>query len=126
MKYFYIGLSLLVVTLTAGILSLCALNALVDETADHLDAAIAAYDRGDEQEAVESAQKAEQVWNRYSGFLGAILDHEEADTAKWGMANIRSYAATGTMEEFRASCTETVAIIRHIAEMERPHYYNIL
>lgn len=126
MKYLYIGLALLAVTLAAGIICLCVLNTMVDKTASHLDAAIAAIDRGDAGSAAASAEKAEQTWKHYAGFMGAILDHEETDAVNWGMANIRSYAATGSLHEFRASCVETVAIIRHIGEMENPYYYNIL
>lgn len=126
MKYLYIGVSLLAVTLAASILTLCALNTRADETAAQLEAAIVAFDQDDWQTATACVEKAESLWNHHKGFLGTLLDHEESDTIQWGLANIRSFAVTGSGEEFRAGCTETAAMIRHVAQMERPYYYNIL
>lgn len=126
MKYLYIGLSLLAATLAASIVSLCTLNLRTNEAAVQLEAAIDAFDRDDWQTATACVEKAGDIWDHYSGLLGTVLDHQESDAIKWGLANIRSFAVTKSGEEFRAGCTETAAMIRHVAQMERPYYYNIL
>lgn len=126
MRYLYIGLGILAVILIASILCLCLLRGFVGDVAAALDAAIAALDRGDTAAAEASARQAEALWQRYSGFLCAILDHAETDAITRSFANVSSYAATDTTDEFRASCVETVAMIRHVADMEMPYYYNIL
>ncbi len=126
MKYLYIGIALLVVSLTAGIVCMCALNRCVDQTAAQLEQAIYAYDQGDEAGAVALSARAEDKWTRYEHFFSSVLDHQETDTINWNLASIRSYASTGSMHEFRAGCEQAIAMIRHLAEMETPYYFNIL
>lgn len=126
MKYLYIGVGILAVTLVLSILSVCLLGGFVTQAADRLDAAVDALDRSDTAAAEAQAEQAQMLWKKYSGFVCSILDHSESDAITWGLANVRSYAVTESYDEFRASCVETAAMIRHVANMERPYYYNIL
>lgn len=125
MKYLSIGIGILAVILACSILYLCLLNSFVTKAADQLQLAVRSLDQDDTAGAVAAAQQAESLWRRYSGFLCSVLEHTESDAITWGLANVRSYAETQTWDEFRASCVEAEAMIRHVVDMEMPYYYNI-
>lgn len=125
MKHLWIGVCILAVILAASIVCVSMLNLCVHRVADRLDEAVSLLDRGETSAALKTAKRAANLWHRYSGFLCSILDHEESDSIAWNFAELSSYAQTCSTEEFRCRCVEASAMIRHMADMELPYYYNI-
>lgn len=126
MKYLYIGIGILAVTLAACIAIVVCMNVCITRAAKLLDEALEAYDSNRLEAAYEKGRQAEKLWNKYEGFLGVVLDHEEADGITFGVAEMNSYAHTNTPEDFRRCCAEVNAQMYHVANKELPYYYNLL
>lgn len=125
MKYLYIGISILALTLLASIILVVCLNNCIHRTAKLLDEALEACDRNDMEQAYRKGMEAERLWNKYDGFLGVALDHEESDGITFGVAEMNSYAITDTPEDFRRCCAEVNAQMYHVAQKELPYYFNL-
>ncbi len=126
MKYLYIGVGLLLVMLAISLLCLWQLSVCSDAIAKQLEQAISAYDSGQMDASISYARTAEAMWHEKEGFLCSLLDHMETDSIHWNFSDIRSYMTSGPADEFRASCAEALAMVRHLKEMELPYFYNIL
>lgn len=77
-------------------------------------------------EAAEQIEEASRFWASHAGFFGVVLRHTEADNVRTGFQAVLAYAVHENEDEFFGACSELTAAISHIADMEIPHYYNIL
>lgn len=126
MKYLYLGAGILALGLALCIVSTAALGRQTDRAAALLDQALEAADRGDFDAAEVRTRRAMDLWERHKGFFGMILRHDEADQVTSTFRALAEYAKNHCAEEFSPTCAQLLAQIRHLSEMEAPHYYNIL
>lgn len=126
MKFLYIGIFILISTLVLSIVLITWTDVCISRTAKLLEKALDACDKGDVALAYEKGNEAEQMWKKYDGLLGVVLDHSEADGITFGIAEMNSYAVTDTLSDFRRCCAEACAQMHHVAQKEWPYYYNLL
>lgn len=126
MKYLYIGIAILTAMLLLSLALVMWTDICISRTARLLKQALDACDREDSACAYEKGSEAERLWKKYEGLLGVVLDHSEADTITFGIAEMNSYAVTDTLTDFRRCCAEAYAQMRHVAQKEWPLYYNLL
>ncbi|MCQ2419361.1 MAG: DUF4363 family protein [Clostridia bacterium] len=126
MKYLYIGILILALTLALSIVLVTWMDICISRTVRLLEKALDACDREDTALAYEKGREAEALWKKYDGLLGVVLDHAEADGITFGIAEMNSYAVTDTLSDFRRCCAEVCAQMHHVSQKEWPFYYNLL
>lgn len=125
MKYFWIGLGILVVILAVCLTTLLPLRHNCLETAELLSQALEASEEGQDEEAAHLAAAAETDWHRYDRHLASFLCHDETDLVNESFARLHSYAATGNQSEFHATCFELTSVLKNLADIDHPYYFNI-
>lgn len=70
--------------------------------------------------------KAHQRWDSAQLLLGSLLLHDEIDQADRLFDRVLAAHASGSAEDFLLDCTELVAQLNHLPELERPSLINLL
>ena len=125
MKYALIAL--LILSLVLGMCLLC-LNLLEDTTeqvTETLKLALDAAARKDFPVALFHVQHAQEQWEKTEGLYGVLLNHSETDEITFLLSALMVCAEQPVAEELQYRCAELIAMLEHIAEMEKPYYYNI-
>lgn len=125
MRPLIVGAALLALCLALCAGAVTLLGRYTEEAAEALESAQAMADRGDYRGAAEQVRAAWETWEGRRGFCGVVLRHAEADTVHAGFRRLLSYGENAVEEEFQPACAELIAQLRHLAEAERPHYYNV-
>ena len=126
MKYFWIGLLILLVLFSGCLASTIATHRY---TEDALTALQQAFDLAEDGQFTESAaliEQASDAWDSHKGLFGIVLHHDESDAVNTDFQSTLQYAKKHDGEEFFGACAELMESIGHIRDMEVPHYYNVL
>ncbi len=91
-----------------------------------LERAREAGSTGDFGEAARQVDAAVALWEEKKGFFGMALRHNDLDEINASFCELRAYAEGANEDEFAPACAGLIARIRHISEMEKPYYYNVL
>jgi hypothetical protein len=126
MKHLYIGFGILLLCLALCCVSIFVLGHTVERTTNLLQQALELGDQEYFDQAQSLTEEAMALWNAHRGFFGVILRHDEADEVNAAFQELQEYVQNECIEEFEPSCARLIEQIRHIADMERPLYYNVL
>lgn len=126
MRFFYWGVGILLLCLALCIVSTSLLSRDTQTAAAILQEAQNAAEAGDFVSAARLTGQAREFWESRRGFFGMVVRHAEADQINTTFRALQSYAEQGVRGEFAPTCAGLIEQIRHLAEMEAPHYYNIL
>lgn len=125
MKYLVIGLVILALLLAISIGAVSLLENRAGQIIQELRLAEQALDQDAPELASDYAQKAMDLWQHYSGFLGSILYHAEMDDINVHFAQLGGNAAAQDLGELRSTCAELIALVEHLPQMEKAYYFNI-
>ena len=126
MKYLIWGLVLLALVLGCALLASDALDRQVERTVQLVEHARLAAERGDFDAALQAADNATETWQSGLGLMGVLLNHTETDEVQFSFAALRACIAMEQQEEIIPRCRELSERLRHIANMEKPFFNNIL
>lgn len=126
MKHLWIALITLTVLLAVSLFSLHLLDASTQTVVSSLELAQQCAEEDDYTGALYYIQCAEEDWEKTESLFGVLLDHAETDEITFLFSALHVCAEQPVREEFRYRCAELIAMLEHIAEMEKPYYYNIL
>ncbi len=126
MKKLWLGLGLLAGLLVLGLGVLGLLTEKSSRAEEALRRASEAAEAGDMALALERAAEARQCWQAAVPAVDAVTSHEETDEIQRGLAELLALGRSGKREDFLACCARVRVMTAHLAEMERPVWYNIL
>ncbi|MBE6955516.1 MAG: DUF4363 family protein [Ruminococcaceae bacterium] len=126
MKHILIALIVLSLTLVLCLLALSLLEDTTQLVVTSLHLAQQAAQQDDYSTACRCVLQAQAQWRKTEGLYGVLLNHSETDEITFLFSALIICAEQPVKEEFRYRCAELVAMLEHIAEMEKPYYYNIL
>ena len=126
MKHIFIAVLLLSLVLTLCLGTLSLLEETTQQVSESLRRAQQAAGQEDYSSALSQVLQAQAQWNRTEGLYGVLLNHSETDEITFLFSSLVVCAEQPVKEEFQYRCAELIAMLAHIAEMERPYYYNIL
>ncbi len=122
MRKLWLGLAILGVFLFLCIGELSILDGQNQKTAALLEEAF----RADMDEAEAISLRAKQCWEKSLGFLDTVMSHEETDEIRREFSDLLVFAREQSREDYLASCGRLLVMLRHLTEMERPLWRNIL
>jgi len=125
-RHLYAALAILLACLILCLTVVGRLDRYTSGTAETLERAREAGASGDFGEAAERVREAFSFWDGKKGFFGMALRHSDLDSINEAFCELRAYAEGANGDEFAPACAGLIARIRHIAEMEKPYYYNVL
>ena len=125
MKYALTALLILALVLGLCLLSLSLLERTTEQVAEALKLAQEAAAQADFPTALLHVQHAQQQWKKTEGLYGVLLNHSETDEITFLFSALNVCAGQPVAEELQYRCAELIAMLEHIAEMEKPYYYNI-
>lgn len=125
MKYALIALLILVLVLALCLFSLNLLENTTQQVTETLLFAQKAAECEDYPTALFHVLHAQEQWKKTEGLYGVLLNHSETDEITFLISALVVCAEQPVREEFQYRCAELVAMLEHIAEMEKPYYYNI-
>ena len=126
MNYGKLALILLLILLLFCVFCALMTQRYTRQVLSLLEAGFSYGEAGRFSQAADHVRQAQALWDAHTGFWGVVLRHTEADQALTGFQSALLYAETQEESEFLSACAQLIASIRHIAEMELPHYYNVL
>ena len=120
---FWIGISLMLALLGAGIYSAWAVNNVHTPIAETLEQAASVTDQ-----AAANALLAQALsdWERHWYNTAVVTDHAPMEEVDGLFAQAKSYGQTGKMEDFAALCMRIAQYIRATAESHKPTWWNLL
>jgi len=126
LKYALTAILILLLVLTLCLWSLSHLDSTTQQVAQTLHQAQEAAHRDDYSAALSHVNDAQAQWHEMEGLYGILLNHSETDEITFLFSALTICAEQPVKEEFQYRCSELIAMLEHIAEMEKPYYYNIL
>lgn len=126
MKYIAICLSCFF-----ALLILCTYSAIrvidaVEKTTVVLETAVQAENHGGKEASLQIIRQASDIWKSHEPFFGTVLRHDEIDNVVEEFARLESYASTEDQDDFLSNCKALIARLKHIQEMEKPTFQNIM
>ena len=126
MKYLWIGAALLALCMVVCTVSTAVLDRDTAWAVCRLEDARQQADAGHLSSACTLVMEAQEFWQSRRGYWGVFLRHSETDEINAVFQQLAAYAQAGCAEEFSPTCAGLIARIRHLADMEKPRYYNVL
>ncbi len=126
MKFLRFGLGVLLVCFLLCAAAASSLGRCTEETAALLEQAQRFGNAGNFKEAAHWIRQASEGWEARKGFLGSTLRHAELDEIEAGFHSLLAIAEQEAEDQFAPACAELIARVRHVSEMEKPFYYNVL
>ena len=126
MKKLWLGLGLLAMLLILGLGELGMLAERSRRAGEALTRAYEAAEAGDMALALDRALRVRRYWESATPAVDAVTSHEETDEIRRSLAELPALAENGQSADFLALCGRLRVMIAHLAEMERPRWYNIL
>ena len=126
MKPLAVGAGILLACLALCIGMLALLDHYTGEAAGQLEEARRLANAGQFDEATAAVEAVWAQWQERRGFFGIVLRHDEADQVHTTFRQLVEYGRNGTVEEFEPTCADLIEQIRHLSDMEKPRYYNVL
>jgi hypothetical protein len=126
MKRFWLAAAVLAVLTGLSVWWVWESARFTDEVADLVTTAQAAAEEDDLEAAHAVIGQAAQQWESKRGVFGSMMRHQEADDITADFSEAEAQISCGQREEFLALCARLLSGLHHIADMEAPHFYNIL
>lgn len=126
MKFLRLGVGVLLACFLLCAAAASSLDRCTGEASTRLEQAQRFGSTGNFEEAARWISQASEVWEARKGFLGSTLRHEELDEIEVGFRSLLAIAEQEADDQFAPACAELIARIRHVSEMEKPFYYNVL
>ena len=126
MKKLWLGLGLLAALVILGLGALGLLSERSRRAGAALERAAEAAEAGDMARALDCAEQVRRYWQSAVPAVDALTSHEETDEIQRALAELLALGRCGMREEFLALCARLRVMTAHLAEMERPRWYNIL
>lgn len=126
MKYFWIGTAILALLLTLGVTSNIASGLILRKSEALLRQADEAVGRNELQKALEKSRQAEEEWSKGKKMLHITMTHTLLDEVDASFSNLDTYGEEEERTEYRVCCRELLLKLRHIRDMDIPHYYHFL
>ena len=126
MKKLWLGLGLLAALLALGLGSLGLLTVQSKRAEAGLAQAAEAAEAGDMARALDCAEQVRRYWQSAVPAVDAVTSHEETDEIRRCLAELLAEGRSGRREEFLTLCARLRTLTAHLAEMERPRWYNVL
>ena len=122
---------ILPLVLLAAMAGLCTwstwrVGRISSQTAGMLEQAETCCVLGDFQRAEEQVLAAQRHWEAHEGFLGTALRHTESDDIDMLFPSLLERCRQEDEPEFLHENRELTALLRQIARMEVPYYFNVL
>lgn len=122
MKYFWIGIVILVLLLWLCIGVNATLAAYTAQVREQLAPAIEAAQQQEYTLAAQRAKKAADAWQTHLHFYASVLCHDETDEITAGFAELEVVEDA----EFLQTAAMLLARLEHISEMDLPLLHNVL
>ncbi len=126
MRFFRLGAGVLLGCFLVCAAASSVLGRCAAQTASQLEQAQRFGEAGNFEEAALWINRASEGWEAHKGFLGSTLRHEELDEIEIAFHSLLAIAGQDENDDFAPTCAELIARIRHVANMEKPYFYNIL
>ena len=126
MKHIFIAVLLLSLVLALCLGALSLLENTTRQVSESVQQAQQAARQENYDIALLHVLHAQAQWRKTEGLYGVLLNHSETDEITFLFSVLVICAEQPVKEEFNYRCSELIAMLEHIAEMERPYYYNIL
>jgi hypothetical protein len=125
-KEFFFGIGLLLSLLAATLMvSHWANRTHLPAEQDLAQAAQSALS-GDMEQAVALALRAKERWEQSWTATAAVADQSPMDTVDSLFSQLQVYAQEGNREEFLSACAQLKALVRSMAEAQKPAWWNFL
>lgn len=125
MKHLLIGLSLVAAVMGFCLWSASYVRGAVEETARLLEAAYEAAEAEQFSQARAAVQAASDTWDRYGGYFGTVLRHDEIDGVVEEFARLQVTVQAGDQDEFLPGCAALLETLDHVRDMELPVFANL-
>lgn len=124
-RRFYLGVGILVLLLSVGLLSGAWVDKSNRQVVEHLAMAEAAARTGTREEALTLTRKAEQLWKKGWHRVAVISDHTAMDEIDGLFAQMEHYARDGDAL-FGASCARVRELVSAISDGHQLTWWNLL
>ena len=126
MKRCWFGMVLLGVLLAGGLASFLVMDALHTPISEDLAQASRYAQAGDWEEADALTARARQRWDKYRRSTAALVDHKPMEDVEGLFARLEVYRNAREREAYAALCAQLSTLVRAIAEIHSPSWWNLL
>lgn len=126
MKRSWIGLVLLLVLLTAGLLTTWAMARIHEPIARNLEQAAQCVILGDWVNADKFSREARDSWEKWAHFRTCLADHSPVEEIDAGFGALEVYKTAQENVAFAASCMELARKIEAVGEAHGLLWWNVL
>ena len=126
MKRGWIGLGLLGVLLTAGLLVTGFMGRVHREVSQELEEAARAAGAGNWAEAAEDTRDAYNDWQEHWHFSAAFADHEPMEEIDALFAQLEAYRKTRDAVAFAAVCRQLAKQVEAMGDAHQLNWWNLL
>lgn len=126
MKSFIIAIALAAALTISGILCLSHLENVSERLSDINKEIIAALSEEDTQRAIEKINELSDYIDKTEPFYAATGSHEEIDNIEMNLAELKSYAGSGHIQDALAKSEVLEFLFEHIPKNSRLKIENIL
>lgn len=126
MKRSWIGLTLLLVLLAAGLLTTWAMGRIHQPIAQDLEQAADRALAGDWSSAEAFSRQAVTGWEKWAHFRACLADHSPVEEIDAGIAQLRVYGIARDEVSFAAVCAELAKKIDAVGDAHGLVWWNML
>ena len=126
MKKFWLGIVILTVLLTGGLLNAWGMEKSHSHIASLLTQAADLALSGDIAKGSEKAAEAETHWKKYRNAVAAVADHEPLENVECLFAQVKTYSAFGETAEFAATCRAASRQVEAVGDAQTIKWQNLL
>ena len=126
MSRFYVGILLLMLLLTGGLILTEAADRMQQPIAAHLEAAAEAGLSGDWASAEQKTKQAKQRWDAYHRITASFTDHEPMEEVDSEFARLEAFLSERNPGEFAAACAGLARLTQAIAESQSVTWWSLL
>ena len=126
MNRLWIGIVLLAVFLLGGIASGMIMEKIYEPVIQQLEQASEGMLQGKTEQAIATAQKARESWDKMRCYTAAVSSHEPLEEIDSLFVQLPIYAQTEDTAHFAAYCVQLASLIRTISEAQQFNWWNFL
>ena len=126
MKHLWIGVLILALLLTLGLVISLRMGAIHTPIAENLGAAAEAALADDWDTALFCVQSASSRWEKHRRFTAAFADHNPMDELDGLFAELQIYAQEREMPHFASTCARLNHMAKAMAECHMLYWWNLL
>ncbi len=126
MNRLWIGIILLAVFLIGGIASGILMQQAYEPVVRQLELASQGMLQGETAQAVATAQKARETWDKMRRYTAAVSNHGPLEEIDSLFVQLPVYAKTEDTAHFAAYCVQLASLIRAISETQQFNWWSFL